>query len=162
MPRLRHIEGLEATRLAQELAKREPVRMLPSDGTELVKSSGPPADQSARRAPPRLKKASKHSNVVLSLEHKAALRSVFGDTLSDEFVEVMLTQLVSALSPGPWDVLEEATLNAAIALIASIKPQSELEALIAVRHVHIHSGGQGVVGIVNSGKESDQGERGEK
>jgi hypothetical protein len=65
--------------------------------------------------------------------HKAALRGVFGETLSDEFVDVMLTQLVGALRPGPFDVLEEATLNAGIALIASVKPQSELEALIAVQ-----------------------------
>jgi hypothetical protein len=54
-------------------------------------------------------------------EHKAALRNVFGETLSDEFVDVMLTQLVSALRPGPHDVLEEATLNAGIALVASVK-----------------------------------------
>jgi hypothetical protein len=32
-------------------------------------------------------------------------------------------------------VLDEATLNAAIAVIASVKPQSELEALIAVQIV---------------------------
>jgi hypothetical protein len=118
-------------------------------------------------------------------------------------------------------VLDEATLNAAIAVIASVKPQSELEALIAVqivatgftglkflkhsqrhldetfigvyggyatrllrlqldliqaldkhrrghnqtvevRHVHIHPGGQGVVGIVNSGKEGGGGGEREK
>jgi hypothetical protein len=133
----------------------------------------------------------------------------------------MLTQLVSALRPGPHDVLEEATLNAAIAMVASVKPQSELEALIAVqivatgfsglkflqhsqrhldeafigvyggyatrllrlqleliqaldkhrrghnqtvevRHVHIHPGGQGVVGIINSGKDGGRGGAGEK
>ena len=50
--------------------------------------------------------------------HKAAFREVFGETLSDEFVDEMLTRLVTALAPGPWDVLEAATLNAAIALIA--------------------------------------------
>ena len=47
----------------------------------------------------------------------------------------MLTQLGSALAPGPWDALEPATLNAAIALIASIKPHTELEALLAVQIV---------------------------
>jgi hypothetical protein len=144
--------------------------------------------------------------------HKAAFREVFGDTLSDEFVDEMLTQLGSALAPGAWDQLEPATLNAAIAIIASVKPQTELEALLAVqivaagfaglkflqhgqrhleeayitvyggystrllrlqldliqaldkhrrghkqtvqaRDVHIHSGGQGVVGIINSAKD---------
>ncbi len=44
----------------------------------------------------------------------------------------MLTRLVTALAPGPWDTLEAPTLNAAIALIASVKPQTELEALLAV------------------------------
>ena len=67
--------------------------------------------------------------------HKAAFREVFGETLSDEFVDEMLTQLDTALAPGPWDVLEAGTLNAAIALIASVKPQTELEALLAVQIV---------------------------
>jgi hypothetical protein len=195
-----------------------------SGGNQLVQTS-PPTHLVGKKAPPRVKKPSKHSDVVLAPaeleEHKAALRNVFGETLSDEFVDVMLTQLVSALRPGPHDVLEEATLNAAIALVASIKPQSELEALIAVqivatgfsglkflrnsqrhldevfigvyggyatrllrlqleliqtldkhrrghkqtvevRHVHIHPGAQGVVGIINSGKDSNGGGEGEK
>jgi hypothetical protein len=153
-------------------------------------------------------------------EHKAAFRQVFGETLSDEFVDEMLTRLETALAPGPWDVLEAGTLNAAIALIASVKPQTELEALLAVqiaatgfaslkflqlgqrhledayievyggygtrllrlqleliqaldkhrrgrrgnkqtvevRHVHIHPGGQGVVGIINSLKDGGSSE----
>ena len=66
-------------------------------------------------------------------ESKAALRQVFGETLLDEFVDVMLTQLVSVLRPGPLDVLDEATLNTAIALIASVQPRSELEAVIALQ-----------------------------
>jgi hypothetical protein len=152
--------------------------------------------------------------------HKAAFRQVFGETLSDEFVDEMLTRLETALAPGPWDVLEAGTLNAAIALIASVKPQTELEALLAVqiaatgfaslkflqlgqrhledayievyggygtrllrlqleliqaldkhrrgrrgnkqtvevRHVHIHPGGQGVVGIINSLKDGGSSE----
>jgi len=141
--------------------------------------------------------------------HRGALRQAFGNTLSDEFAELMLGKLVSALRPGPFDHLDEATLNAAIALISSLNPRTELAALIAVeiaatgfaglkflrqsqhhmdeiyiavyggfatkllrlqlemiqaldrhqrgnkqtvevRHVHIHSGAQGVVGIVNA------------
>ena len=231
MPRPRHIQGLQAALLADDHAQRTPVRLLPSqagDAQQLVGARSPSADQLAKKAPPRLKKPSRQSDVVVAPtaeleEHKAALRNVFGETLSDEFVNVMLTQLVSALRPGPGDVLEEATLNAAIAVVASIKPQSELEALIAVqvvatgftglkflnhsqrhldetfigvyggyatrllrlrlqleliqtldrhrrgnkqtvevRHVHIHSGAQGVVGIVNSGTPCDEGEKGEK
>jgi hypothetical protein len=44
-------------------------------------------------------------------------------------------RLDSVLAPGPWDVLEPGTLNAAIATIASVKPQTELEALLAVQIV---------------------------
>jgi hypothetical protein len=140
--------------------------------------------------------------------HRKRLRETLGDTMSDEFVDVILGKLIEALRPNPFDKLQEATLNAALAIIHSMKPQSELEALLAVqiiatgfsglrflrqsqhhmdetfidiygnyamkllrvqqeliktferyrrgnkqtvevRHVHIHSGGQGVVGIVN-------------
>jgi hypothetical protein len=229
MPRRRHITGLEAARLADDHADREPLRLLSSesgDAKQLVGARSPSANQLAKKAPPRLKKPSRHGDVVVAPtaeleQHKAAFRGVFGETLSDEFVDVMLTQLISALRPGPFDVLEEATLNAAIALIASVKPQSELEALIAVqivatgfiglkflqhsqrhldeafigvyggyatrllrlqleliqtidrhrrghkqtvevRHVHIHPGAQGVVGIINSGKDSSGGGEGEE
>jgi hypothetical protein len=137
------------------------------------------------------------------------LREAFGNTLSDEFVDVALGKLVEALRPGPFDHLEEATLNAALATVDSMQPRSELQALLAiqivatglagmrflrqsqtqmtadyidiygnfaikllrlqsemlaaferyqrgskqtveVRHVHIHAGAQGVVGIVNT------------
>jgi hypothetical protein len=137
------------------------------------------------------------------------MRQAFGNTASDEFAETMLGKLVAALRPGPFDTLDEGELNAAIALVTSIKPGDELEALLAlqiaatgfaslkflrqsqhhmnevfisvygsfalkllrlqvdligtldrhrrgnqqtveVRHVHIHPGAQGVVGIVNA------------
>jgi hypothetical protein len=144
------------------------------------------------------------------------MRQAFGNTLSDEFAEVMLGKLITGLRPGPFDSLDEATLNAAIALIASVNPQTELDAFIAVqiaatgfsglkflrqsqhhmdeifidvyggyaakllrlqlelvqvldrrqrgnkqtvevRHVHIHSGAQGVVGIVNAPEKREGG-----
>jgi hypothetical protein len=52
--------------------------------------------------------------------------------MSDEFVDVILGKLVEALRPGLYDNLEEATLNAALAMIDSMQPKSELEALLAV------------------------------
>jgi hypothetical protein len=221
MPKPRHIEGRHATRVATEVAMREPVRLSADAGDEhIIETSSPSAHEVAKVAPPRVRKPNKHTDEVLAPAekgaHKAALRKVFGATLSDEFVDVMLTQLVAALRPGPFDVLDEATLNAAIAVIASVKPPSELEALIAVqivstgftglkflkhsqrhldetfigvyggyatrllrlqleliqaldkhrrghrqtvevRHVHIHPGGQGVVEIINSGKDGGGG-----
>jgi len=44
--------------------------------------------------------------------------------MSDEFVEVILGKLIEALRPSPFDQLEEPTLNAALAIIASMQPQS--------------------------------------
>ena len=218
MPKHRHITDLEAARLASE--RRAHLSLLPPESGD--KQLGEPASSSAdkvtKKAPPRLRQPAGGGNLVLAPKaelqaHKAAFREVFGETLSDEFVDEMLSQLYSALAPGHWDHLEPGTLNAAIALIASVKPQTELEALLAVqivatgfaalnflrrgqmvleeayisvyggyatrlmrlqldliqaldkhrrghkqtveaRHVHIHPGGQGVVGIINSGKGS--------
>ena len=64
--------------------------------------------------------------------YRARLQQAFGNTMSDEFVDVMLGKVVEALKPSPFDQLEEATFNAALAIIDSMQCQSELEALIAV------------------------------
>jgi hypothetical protein len=45
----------------------------------------------------------------------------------------MLGKLVEALRPSPFDQLQESTLNAGLATLYSMKPQSELEALLAVQ-----------------------------
>jgi hypothetical protein len=63
------------------------------------------------------------------------LREAFGNTTSDEFVNVMLGKVIEALKPNPFDQLEEATLNSALAIIHSARCRSELEALIAVEIV---------------------------
>jgi hypothetical protein len=140
MTRHKRISGLHAARIAAEHAQRDSVKLASSaqgDGKGLVAFS-PQVDRGARKAPPRLKKPSKNNDAIVAPtvgleEHKAALRQVFGETLSDEFVDVMLAKLISALCPEPHDVLEEATLNAALALIALVQPRSEIEALIAVQ-----------------------------
>ncbi len=56
MPRHRHIEGLEAARLANE--KREPVSLLPSQSEErqLEKPRSPSVNEIGKTAPPRLGK----------------------------------------------------------------------------------------------------------
>jgi hypothetical protein len=218
------IIGLEAARLANE--KRARLNLLPPQSGEQQLEKRSSDNDVAKKAPPRLHRPARRGHVVLAPKaelqaHKAAFREVFGETLSDEFVDEMLTQLDSALAPGPWDRLEAGTVNAAIAIIASVKPQTELEALLAVqivaagfaglkflrlgqrhleeayisvyggygtrllrlqleliqaldrhrrghkqtvevRHVHIHSGAQGVVGIINSGKDGSTGGESEK
>jgi len=53
--------------------------------------------------------------------------------MSDEFVDVMLGKLIEALKPNPFDQLDEATLNSALAIIASARCRSELEAFIALQ-----------------------------
>jgi hypothetical protein len=140
MPNRKHISGLHAARAADEFARREPVKWVSSpqeEGKQVVALTAAPAI-GAKKGPPRLRKSPGRKDTIVAPtigleEYKAALRQVFGETRLDEFVDVMLTQLVSVLRPGPLDVLDEATLNTAIALIASVRPRNELEALIAVQ-----------------------------
>jgi hypothetical protein len=47
----------------------------------------------------------------------------------------LLGKLIEALRPSTFDQLDEPTLNAGLALMASIQPRSEMEALIAVQIV---------------------------
>jgi hypothetical protein len=226
MPKRRQITSLEAARLANEKHARLSLLPSASGDKQLGEPASSSADKVAKKAPPRLRQPARRGDVLLAPKaelqaHKAAFRELFGDTLSDEFVDEMLTQLDSVLAPGPWDVLEPGTLNAALAVIASVKPQTELEALLAVqivatgfaglkflqrgqrhleeayievyggystrllrlqleliqaldkhrrghkqtvevRHLHIHSGAQGMVGIINSGKDGSAGAEGGK
>ena len=101
MPNRKHISGLHAARAADEFARREPVKWVSSaqeEGKQVVALTPAPAI-GAKKGPPRLRKASGRSDALVAPikgleEHKAALRQVFGETLSDEFVDVMLTKLV--------------------------------------------------------------------
>ena len=211
----RRISGKEAANVAIRAAERRPIRLLAPDGVEEAPGALVSFDalEQQRKAPPRVRKPSPLHDQCLAptpdLEsHRKRLREAFGKTMSDEFVEVILGKLVEGLRPGPFDELEEAPLNAALAVIDSMRPQSEFEAFLAVqiivtglsgfrllrqsqehmveaninlygnyaiklfrlqnemiqtfdryrrgsnqtvevRHVHIHPGGQGVVGIVN-------------
>src|SRR5262249_219475 len=97
-----------------------------------------PTDE--RKRPPRVRKPSPHSDQCTAptedLEgHRLALRQAFGDTLSDEFVSVVLGKLIAVLRPGPHDNLDEPTLNAAIAMISSMNLKTELQALLGVQIV---------------------------
>jgi hypothetical protein len=203
------IRGGDAARAAVETTERLPVTL---QATDLVGPFQPVADIAERRNPPRVRKPSTRHDVIYAptadLEtHRAMLRTTFG-TLSEEFADTMMGKIISGLRPNPYDILAEATLNAAIATVASLKPESEIEALISVqlviagfsalrmmelsqrhlgeeniavyggyankliklqndllqtlerrrrgngqsitvKHVHIHPGAQGVVGIVN-------------
>jgi hypothetical protein len=219
------ISGKEATYVAMEAQKYPPVHIDQSDSadpsTETAEAptqvpatvDGPAEGSRRRKAPPRVCKPSRQHDRFLAptpdlADYRAQLREAFGNTMSDEFVEVMLGKVIEALRPSPFDQLDEPTLNAALAIIDSVRCRSELEAFIAVeivatgfsglrflrqshknmteeyirvygnyankllrlqldliqaldrhrrghkqtvevRHVHIHSGAQGVVGIVN-------------
>jgi hypothetical protein len=165
-----------------------------------------------RKKPPRVRKPSARHDVIhaptTDLDaHRAMLWTTFG-TFSEEFADTMMGKVISGLRPNAYDLLEEATLNAALATIASLRPDTEIDALmcvqlviagfsalrmlelsqrhlgeenvavysgyankliklqndllqtldrrrrgnsqsIVVKHVHIHPGAQGVVGIVN-------------
>jgi hypothetical protein len=215
------ISGKDATSVAIEAQKYGPIaigaaeQIAPTEGGISEKAQVPAPSAETRRAPPpRVRKPSPQNDQYLAPTpdvegYRARLQQAFGNTMSDEFVDVMLGKVVEALKPSPFDQLEEATFNAALAIIDSMQCQSELEALIAVeiiatgfsglrflrqshksmteeyigvygnyagkllrlqlnlmqaldrhrrghkqtvevRHVHLHSGAKGVVGIVNA------------
>jgi hypothetical protein len=216
----KHIRGRDAARMAVENDKRRPIALepAPSGSVDSISTTLVPVETNhhSRTPPPRVVKPSRMNDQVLAPTqdldaHRAALRRVFG-TMSEEYSQTMFGKLVAALRPNPHENLDEATLNAAIALVASMEPKTELEALLAVeiaaigfagqkflrqsqhhldeifigvygnyalkllrlqldmirtldqhrrgnkqtvevRHVHIHSGGQGVVGIVNAARD---------
>lgn len=140
------ISGNDATYVAMEAAKRGPIRVDASDGLDQAAKNVPASSGSLkatsdrRKAPPRIRKPSPHHDQCLAPTpdlngHRERLREAFGNTMSDEFVDVILGKLVEALRPSPFDTLEEPTLNAGLALINSIQPRSELEALMAVQIV---------------------------
>src|SRR5512137_823239 len=114
----RHISGLEATHIAIESDKRAPVKIEPfptdgaasalpatTDSSALVPAgTGTAVSQptTAKKKPPRVRKPSPNDNRCVAptadLEaHRGALRQAFGNTLSDEFAEVLLGKLISAL-----------------------------------------------------------------
>ena len=209
------INGLQATHAAIEESKRGPIRLEPADEQVVATAPSPTAPLVGKRTPPRVRKPQPGADRCVAppgvdLESlRKGLREAFGNTASDQFVQVMMRRLIDAL--GPFGDLEEATLNAGLALISSMQPQSELEALLAVqivatgfsglrflreshrhmtndyidvyggyaerllrlqaellrafdrhrrgsqqtvevRHVHLHPGAQGVIGIVNHEK----------
>jgi hypothetical protein len=142
------ISGKDATNLALEGSKRGPVRLEPSGdaGGDIISLPSPTGTAEMglgqRKPPPRVRKPSPTNDRCLApasdLEaHRARLREAFGNTMSDEFVEVMLGQLIQALRPSPFDQLEEATLNAALALVCSVRPCSEFEAQMAIQIVAV-------------------------
>jgi hypothetical protein len=228
------ISGKDATNVAMEAQQYGPVRVGAADDStansnESADKAQVPAQMNdiqpdsghARKAPPRVRKPSPLHDQYLAPTpdldgYRARLREAFGNTMSDEFVDVMLGKIVEALKPSPFDKLEEPTFNAALAIIDSAQCRSELEAFIAVeivatgfsglrflrqshrnmteeyisvygnyankllrlqldllnaldrhrrghkqtvevRHVHMHSGAKGIVGIVNAAEEREVG-----
>jgi hypothetical protein len=212
------IRGGDAASAAVATTERLPVTL---QATDLVEPFQPLPEAVQRNKPPRVRKPSTRHDVIYAptadLEtHRAMLRTTFG-TLSEEFADTMMGKIISGLRPNAYDILGEATLNAALATVASLRPESEIEALISVqlviagfsalrmmelsqrhlgeenvvvygayanrllklqndllqtldrrrrgnsqsivvKHVHIHPGAQGVVGIVNSDEGRTRGE----
>jgi hypothetical protein len=120
------IAGKEAVRVAEDMAKPGPIRVVePREVQEapgaLVPSPGSELD---RKMPPRVRKPLPRNDQwkapTPDLEgHRKRLREALG------IVDVILGKLVEALRPGLYDQLDEATLNAALATIDSMQPRSE-------------------------------------
>jgi hypothetical protein len=127
------ISGKEAARVAEDMAKPGPIRVIEAvSASEAQEAPGAlvpsPGSELDRKVPPRVRKPLPRNDQwkppTPDLEgHRQRLREAFGNTLSDEFVDVMLGKLVEALRPGLYDQLEEATLNAALATIDSMQPR---------------------------------------
>jgi hypothetical protein len=113
------IRGRDAAWAAVKMAERCPV---PLQATNVVASHLPVlVVEGHRKRPPRVRKPSASHDVIHAPTgdtdaHRVELRGAFGDTLSDQFVQTMMGKLISGLRPNPFDVLEEATLNTAIAV----------------------------------------------
>jgi len=149
------ISGKDATNAALDAKRYPPVKIEasgdtkgPAEGTRTesnIAKFGDGADNALlpakrRNPPPRVRKPSPSNEQYLAptndIEgHHARLREAFGNTMSDEFVQVMLGKLVEALKPNPFDELQEATFNAALAMLHSAHCQSELQAFVAVEIV---------------------------
>jgi hypothetical protein len=148
------LSGRDATYAALDALKYPPVK-LEAPGDEVVITESPPGPNIAqidqlpfdegsalttkndRGPPPRLLKPSpKHARYLVptnDLEgHRARLREAFGNTVSDEFVKVMLGKLAEALQPNPNDELHEQTFNAALATLHSMRCRSEAQAMLGV------------------------------
>src|ERR1700752_4945338 len=104
------ISGKVATYVAMEAKKRSPIRLMAPGGTPDAPGVPVPAQKpdDGRKVPPRVRKPSPHNDQCLAptpdLEgHRKRLREAFGNSMSDEFVEVMLGKLIEALRPGPFD-----------------------------------------------------------
>ena len=138
------ISGKEAARVAEDMAKPGPIRVVEAvSASEAQEAPGAlvpsPGSELDRKVPPRVRKPLPRNDQwkapTPDLEgHRKRLREALGNTLSDEFVDVILGKLVEALRPGLYDQLDEATLNAALATIDSMQPRSELQALLAVHN----------------------------
>ena len=133
-----------------EAEKYGPVQIGPSnssatrsDTDQVVVQVPAPTDGTSKphkAPPPRVRKPSPIHDDFLAptpdlAGYRARLREAFGNTMSDEFVDVMLGKVIEALKPSPFDRLDEPTLNAALAIIDLVQCRSELEALIAVEIV---------------------------
>jgi hypothetical protein len=138
------INGLKATYLALECAERKPIHLQPATENQKLPASPllPPLQSNGeqRKAPPRVRKPDPASDRCLApttdLEKdRKCLRETFGNTVSDEVVDVLLGKLVTGLRPNPHDRLEEATVNAALAIIDSLEPENEHQALLAIEIV---------------------------
>ncbi len=110
------IRGGDAARAAVATTERLPVTL---QGTDLVGPFQPLPEVTQRKKPPRVRKPSARHDVIhaptTDLDaHRAMLRITFG-TLSEEFAATMMGKLISGLRPNPYDLLGEATLNAALA-----------------------------------------------
>jgi hypothetical protein len=149
-----HIGMIEAAHLAEELAKPGPVQL--QAATENQEPPLSPVLQprqnsiEERKPPPRVRKPRPRNDQCFAPttdldKARKCLRETFGNSMSHEFVDVMLGKLIKGLRPGLWDALPEATLNAALAIVNSLEPESEHQAEMAVQYAILAHNGPNVL-----------------
>src|ERR1700730_11764793 len=95
------ISGKDATSVAIEAQKYGPIaigaaeQIAPTEGGISEKAQVPAPSAETRRAPPRVRKPSPQNDQYLAPTsdvegYRARLHQAFGNTMSDEFVDVML------------------------------------------------------------------------
>ena len=101
------ISGKDADTVARHALKRRPIRLLAPEGVQEPPGALVPSDgfEQERKAPPRVRKPSPVNDQCLAptpdLEsHRKRLREAFGNTMSDEFVDVLLGKACGSAKTG--------------------------------------------------------------
>jgi len=137
------ISGKIATEVALQARKRRPIKLLGADGALPSAQPSTEHDQ-GNRAPPRVRKPSPSNDQCVApspdLEsHRQCLRQAFGNTLSDEFVEVMLGKLEAANVPVAIQKVDEKSYGVGVDGLLGMSFLSRFEVQMANGSIEVRT-----------------------